>query len=202
MSLNSKTVNLREAILTVVIAILCGILYEIWSAGIYPLAEGILPGYADSIYGFWFIASIIAAYIIQKPGVAFMAEFAAALFELVLGSPYGASLVVYGAVQGLFAEAVFAAFGYRSFKLPVLLLAGASAALGSFLGEYVYGGLRDLQSSVFMLKLVIRTISGALLAGLLAKLVVDALVKTGVLNNYALIRKQRSQSFEEPNYKG
>lgn len=194
-----KTVNLREAMITIVIAIVCGLLYEVWSAGIYPIAESFLPGYADSIYGFWFIAAVIAAYIIQKPGVAFMAEFSAALFELVLGSPYGVSLVIYGAVQGLFAEIVFAAFGYRNFKLPVLLLAGASSAVGSFVADFFYGYLKDLQTSVLVLKLVIRTVSGAVLAGLLAKWIVDALAKTGALNNYALIRRKRSQQFGDPN---
>jgi energy-coupling factor transport system substrate-specific component len=196
MSMNNKTVNFREAIMTVVVAIIFGALYMVWSAGIYPIVDPLFVAGGDLVYGFWFIAAIVAAYIVQKPGIAFFAEMAAASGELILGSPYGVTVLISGAVQGLFAEMIFASFGYRNFKLPVLLLAGTFSGIGSILVDsYFYGFLKELNTNILTLKIVIRLFSGAILAGLLGKIIVDALAKTGVLNNYALIRKQRSQNF-------
>ena len=63
----------------------------------------------ELIYGVWFMAATIAAYIIRKPGAAFFGETIAAVIETLLGNPFGvAHALLIGMAQGLGAEIGFA----------------------------------------------------------------------------------------------
>ncbi|HEY8449949.1 MAG TPA: ECF transporter S component, partial [Bacillota bacterium] len=157
----------------------------------YYAARAIHPAGGEVVYGVWFIASIVAGYIVQKPGVALAAEIASASGELLLGSAFGLTVLVYGIAQGLGAEAVLALFRYRRYGLPVLMLAGAAAGAGSLLMDLYYGQFKDLAAGALALTVAVRLLSGALLAGLLGKVIVDSLVATGVLNAYAVARRGR-----------
>lgn len=188
--MSSRGITFREIVLLAAISVACGALYIGW-APVYFAAGAIHPALGQLVYGMWFVASIIAAYIIQKPGVAFAAEVAAAAAELLFGSPWGiAVLVFYGTIQGLGAELVLAAFRYRRFDLPVLLLAGVGAAIGSLPVDYALGYL-DLERLSLAATVATRLLSGALLAGVLGKVLVDALARTGVLDAYAVGRQRR-----------
>lgn len=191
---NSYVVNFREIMITVILAVLCGFLYIAW-APLYGVMDGIYPGLGEIVYGTWFIAGVLAAYIVQKPGVAFIAEMAAASGEFIMGGPYGLSTLLYGMAQGAATELVFALFRYRTFNVSTLMLGAAAAALASLGYDALTGGLADLETAPMLMKIVIRTVSGAILGGLLAKIIVDALAKTGALNNYAIIRKKMEKPF-------
>ncbi|MGZ4135298.1 MAG: ECF transporter S component, partial [Tumebacillaceae bacterium] len=98
--------------------------------------------------------------------------------------------------QGAAAEAVFAAVRYRSFGWVTVSLSGALAGLASVPVDYWQGYLGDITTSVLLLKIVIRLISGAILAGVLGKVLGNLLAKTGVLNNYAIARKHVENPFQ------
>ena len=115
-----------------------------------------------------------------------MGEMVAALVEAPL-VPWGVTTLISGLVQGLPAEASFALTGYHRWGLTVLMRAGAFAAFGGFLQEYypygiaeqVVGRCRSAVSSC-------ASIGGAVLAGVLAKLIGDALAQTGVLEGLGI----------------
>ena len=50
----------------------------------------------ELVYGMWFIAAIVAYLIIRKPGVALIAEFAAASGETIVLLQFDISLIIYG----------------------------------------------------------------------------------------------------------
>ncbi|MFC7320196.1 ECF transporter S component [Halobacillus campisalis] len=145
----------------------------------------------DLIFGIWFIVSIIAAYIIRKPGAAFLSETIAATVEVLLGNAIGPMLIISGIIQGLGAESAFALTRYKYYNLQVLMLAGIMAALFSFVWGYFTSGFAALTSSYVFAMLLTRMISGALIAGLLGKWLSDALAKTGVLSSFALGKEKR-----------
>ena len=72
-------------------------------------------------------ATTLAYLLIRKPGVAIIAEVAAAHVEVLFGGGWGLTLLLYGLIQGLGAELVFAAFRYRSTSAWTLAIAGAGA---------------------------------------------------------------------------
>lgn len=150
----------------------------------------------EIIFGIWFIVSIIAAYILRRPGAALLSETIAGTIEVLIGNTTGPILILSAFIQGLGAEAVFAAFRYKSYRKSVLLLAGAGSAVFSFIWGYFYSGMSALSTSLVISMFVVRIISGVLLAGWLGKWIADALVKTGVLRNFPIARQQKQQKLQ------
>ncbi|CDQ41251.1 MULTISPECIES: ECF transporter S component [Virgibacillus] len=189
--------KLKEIIVMSVLAVVFGIVYLAFLPVGKLLVSLLGPIGYDFIFGIWFIVSIIAAYIIRKPGAAFLSETIAATVEMLLGNAMGPIIIITGMIQGLGAEAAFAATRYKRYSLWVLMLAGIGAAIFSFVWGYFRSGFTALSTPYIVSMLVIRMISGAIIAGLIGKTISDSLAKTGVLSSFALgkqIRKERSVS--------
>lgn len=178
--------NLREIVVMSALAVVFAIVYLLFLQ-IGNVFVGLIGpiGY-EPIFGIWFIVSIIAAYIIRKPGAAFLAETIAAFIEVLIGNVNGPRVILAGMIQGLGAELVFAATGWKRYSLWVLMAAGMGSSVFSFAWGYYISGFATLSPSYVLLMFCIRLVSGAILAGLLGKYVSDTLAKTGVLNGMAL----------------
>ncbi|AQQ53325.1 ECF transporter S component [Planococcus lenghuensis] len=181
-----KSWKLKEIILMSVFAAVFGVVYllfvhigNIWAGFIGPIAY-------EWIFGIWFIVSILCAYIIRKPGAALVSETVAAAVEVMLGNAIGPRLILSGIVQGLGAEAVFAATGYKRYQTWVLMLAGAGSAVFSFGYGYLLSGYAALDPSFVALMFTLRVLSGALIAGLGGKYLADGLLLSGSLRGYAI----------------
>ena len=148
--------------------------------------------------GFWFVASIVAAAIIRRPGAALISEVLAAGVEILLGSPGGLILLLSGAVQGAGAEAVFALTRWRNYSLPVLMSAGAGAAVFSFVYTWVRFNYGTHQPGLLIGMFALRLLSGAVLGGWLGHIIVEALYKTGSLAGLAIDHAKRSTVVSAP----
>ncbi|MCF6139237.1 ECF transporter S component [Pseudalkalibacillus berkeleyi] len=191
----NKGLKLTDILVTIVIAIVFGIVYKLWG----PLYYFVKPFglHADQlIYGMWFMAATVAFLIIRKPGVAFLAEVAAASGEFLVGSEWGLEVLLFGVVQGLFAELVFAAFRYKRADVLVVSLAAVGSAIGSIIMDYYKGYIEDLALWNLSLFLGFRIIGSILIAGVAAYLLVKALEKTGVTN---LVRPASKEDYEALN---
>ncbi len=141
------------------------------------------------VSGVWLVPAVLGMLIIRKPGAALFTETVAGLVSALLGSVWGLDTVLSGVMQGAGAELVFAATLYRSFGLPVALLAAAGAAVAEWLHDrwFYWPGLAfDLQLAygLFML------ISAVGFAGLGSWLLTRALARTGVLSPFPSGREQ------------
>jgi energy-coupling factor transport system substrate-specific component len=184
--------TLRELLIVTVLGAVFGVLYLGW-VQVWIIAQAIFgPVTMDVVMGFWFIVSIIAAAIIRKPGAAILSEFLAALVEVLLGSPAGLLLLVAALVQGAGAEIVFAARGWRDYRLPVLIAAGVGASVFSFAYTWFLFDYGALDPGLLVVMFVLRCLSGALLGGLAGYWVTEALYRTGVLSGLAIDRDRRS----------
>jgi energy-coupling factor transport system substrate-specific component len=178
--------TLRETFIIAVLGAVFGVLYLAW-VQVWLFTQALLGSLTmDVVMGFWFVASIVAAAVIRKPGVAFAAEMMAAVVQILLGSPAGLLLLVTGAVQGAGAEVVFAATRWRNYSLPVLMAAGVGAAVFSFAYTWIRFNYGALQPSILLAMFSLRCFSGALLGGWLGHLIVQSLYKTGVLSGLAI----------------
>jgi energy-coupling factor transport system permease protein len=191
----SKGLKLTDILVTIVIAIVFGIVYKLWG----PLYSAVAPlgiHLDQLIYGMWFIAATVAFLIIRKPGVALLAEVAAASGEFLTGSQFGLEVLVYGLIQGLFAELVFMAFRYKRVDLLVVSLAGFASAVGSFVLDFYKGYLADLETWNLLLMIGARSIGAIIISGIFAYYLVGALEKTGVTN---LVRPASKKDYEALN---
>lgn len=174
-----KGLKLADILVTVVIAVVFGIVYKLWGP-LYDAAKPFGIRLEELIYGMWFIAGTVAALLIRKPGVALLAEVAAASAELVTGSQYGVSVLLSGLLQGLFAELAFAAFGYRRFTIGVASLAAIGSSAGSLIMDFYNNYITDLSAWNLTLMIGARTIGSIIICGFFAYYLVKALEATGV----------------------
>jgi len=184
--------TLREILIAAVFGAVFAVLYLGW-VQVWLVAQAAFGTVTmDVVMGFWFIASIVAAAIIRKPGAAIITEVLAAAIEILLGSPAGIMLLVAAAIQGAGAEAVFAATRWRNYSLPVLMLAGIGSAVFSFAYTWVLFGYGALAPGLLFAMFGLRCLSGALLGGLAGHLIIEALYKTGVLSGLGIDHARRS----------
>jgi energy-coupling factor transport system permease protein len=178
----------RDFIVAAAIAVPLGLIWSFAYGFVWLTARGIQPLLGDVFDGFYIIGGVLVAYIIRKPGAALLGEMLAALIEIPF-TGFGAVVLWLGLLQGLGVELVFLATRYRRFDLLVLMLAGAMGALLAVIGySYVTEGWLGLEPGLQILRIILKLLGGALLAGLLAKVIGDALVQTGVLNNFPIAR--------------
>jgi energy-coupling factor transport system permease protein len=184
-----------ESILAAVLAGVTGIIFWLWGLGwnLLDVVRAAIPGYGmavrDLFYGMWFLAAVLVPYIIRRPGAAVAAETVAAIVSALLGSQWGLTVLISGLVQGGLAEVVFAARGYRHWGLGTLILAACGAAVGSWVVDYAFW-YNTLEPQILLLMLLARLISATIFAGVLGKVLGDALAGTGVLDNTALGRSR------------
>lgn len=186
-----RGLKLSDLLVTVLISVVLGVVYHFWSS-IYNLFSPLFPQADEIVYGMWFIAPTLVFLLIRKPGVALIAEVAAAHVEILFGSEWGIQLVMYSVLQGLGAELIFAAFRYRKFSGSVAALAGIGAAIGSIIPDIYYGYVQDYETWLLITKYAIRAVSSALIAGYLAYGLAKAVEATGVTS---LLRPVESKDY-------
>ena len=125
----------------------------------------------ELIYGVWFMAATIAAYIIRK---------------LLMGNSGGATVVLTGLIQGVGCELGFAVFRYRKYNLLSMALSGVFAAVCIFCYELYYLSYYLLAPTMLAAQLAVRFASAVVFSGVIAKLACDGLARTGVLRSYAV----------------
>ncbi|MGA4720022.1 ECF transporter S component [Fictibacillus nanhaiensis] len=190
-----KGLKLTDILVTIVISIAFGILYKVWG----PLYYAVKPFglHIDQlIYGMWFMAATVAFLIIRKPGVALLAEIAASSGEFLMGSEFGLEVLLYGFIQGLFAEFILFAFRYKRFDLFVISLAALSSCAGSLIMDFYKGYIGDLSTWNLTLFIIFRIIGSILFTGLFAISIAKALEATGVTN---LVRSSSKKDHEALN---
>jgi len=180
-----------DAVLVAVLAVVFGFLYMQWvPVWLAAASLGAQIG-QEALFGFWLIAGVLASYIIRRPGAALVGEFLAALAEVLFGAAAGTPLLITGLMQGLGAEVVFGARRWRDYSLTTMIIAGAVAMLVALPWNWYRLGYFQLNPGFLVVLLIVRLLSGAIVSGLLAKVIGDALARTGVLNNFALGRERQ-----------
>jgi len=180
-----------DVVVASVIAVAGGVVFWAWDQLWYATDAAFAafpPGHAV-LYGIWLAPGVLGALIIRKPGAALYTELVASIIEALLGSSWGISVVVYGIFEGLAPELVFLVLTYRSWRLPVSVVAGAVAGLAAgFLDLVYYYGAWRTDWKVTYVAVVVA--SSAIMAGVGSWWLVRALARTGVLQPFASGRRK------------
>jgi len=168
-----------------------GVAFLAWNAlatATVPLFAFLPPAQAI-LNGLWLLPAVLVGLIVRRPGAAFFGGLVSAAVSVLLGSPFGADALVSGAIQGAGAELGFAIGLYRRWTLPFAVLAGALSGLFATVHDVlVYYPDADL--TVWAVYGIASALSGAVIAGLGAWLLLRALTATGVLRDFAAGRDQ------------
>ena len=180
--------SLRELVLVVVLGVVFGFLYWVFVQAWNGLAIAMGPAgdlAQHLVFGSWLLVAPVAIAILRRPGVGVLAEILAAVIEVIfLGSPVGPLLLLAAALQGIGSELPFALTRYRRYGWGVFAASGAlGASLVFFWTAYRMGWYGQ---DLLTLRLGVQVLSGIVLGGLLAKVIVRALERTGVLADFAI----------------
>lgn len=182
--------QLKDIVMVVVLGVVFGFVYWMFVQAWNGLA--VLMGPAGDLaqhvfQGGWLLVAPLAVAITRKVGSGVLAEIVASVVEVVfLGSPVGPILLLSAFLQGLGSELPFAVGRYRRFSIPRYAISGF---LGAFF-VFWWSALRFgwLGQDILVLRLVIHCTSGILIGGLLAWVLVRAIHRTGVVDNFGIGR--------------
>ena len=152
---------------------------------------GLAPFNFEIVYGVWFMAATVAAFIMQKPGVAFVTEVLAAFLELLMGNfPL---VITTGLVQGVGLELGFAVLRYRRYDMASMCVSATFACILSFIWTYFTNGYATLEIGMLVAMFAVRLGTSLLFAGVLSNLLGKGLARTGVLKGYPVGAKYAHQ---------
>lgn len=179
-----------DIVVASVIGVASGVIFWgwglLWSALSLPLA--FLPGLSGLLGGGWLFAGVLGAMIVRKPGAALFTEILAAVVSMLIGTQWGWTTLISGAVQGLGAEIVFAMFFYANWRMGVAVLASVGAAAGLVVIDLltVYAATDDVFKIIYGSSSIL---SGVVIAGFGSWAMVRGLAKTGALGRFAAGRE-------------
>ena len=176
-----RTIDLLTA---AVIGVVFGVAYWGWSSGYTALETPVssLAGPAKGLLGGpWLIAGVVGGLVVRRPGAALIAEFLAAAVSGLIGTQWGATVLLSGLLQGLGVEFALGLFVFKVFNVYVAALGGALAAAFETLYEWdAYWGGLDTDWKLSYLGFFM--VSGALVAGVGGWLLTRALATSGALD--------------------
>ncbi|MET0843814.1 MAG: ECF transporter S component [Leifsonia flava] len=190
--------NLRWRVVDIVVAsvigVASGVIFWAWGLAWGPLslALAFTPGLGGLLAGGWLFAGVLGGLVIRKPGAALYTELVAAAVSALIGTVWGFETLIWGLVQGLAAELVFAVFLYANWRIGVALLAGASTGLAVGLLDTTFTSYAALDVGAKVTYVVSAIISGVFIAGLLSWFAVRGLAATGALSRFASGRQART----------
>lgn len=177
--------NTRDVIVTAATAVVLG-LAQVAFGPLYTTLAGVLgPIWVMLFLGFYYLPGILIALIVRKPGAALGGSVAAALVQVILGSPFGILALAAGATQGAGAEIVFALFRYRRWGFFPLSLAAVGSGVTALVYEYFALGYASLEWWIPLAYLGVRIPSAVILAAGLGLLLYRGLVKAGAVRERA-----------------
>jgi len=179
----------RELVVAAVLAVAVGVVFWGWGLLWSSVFQVIPFPFSYALVGIWMIGGLLVPYVIRRPGAALLGELVAAFVSMALGNQWGILTMASGLVQGVGAEAVFAAFRWKRFD--GLALYGAAALAGVFstlLDTFVYSYYRTYTWGNIGVAAVLIVISSLVLGGLLSVVLGEALARTGVLSGLAVSR--------------
>jgi len=180
-----------DIVVASVLGVASGIIFWAWGLAWTPLS-GILaftPGLEGLLAGGWLFAGVLGGIVIRKPGAAIFTELVAAIVSALIGTQWGFSTLVWGFIEGLGAELVFAILLYANWRLWAALLAGVGAGAAVGLLDTNFTSYAALAFEFKLVYFFSAVVSGVVLAGLLSWLAVRGLAKTGALSRFAAGRE-------------
>jgi len=184
---NNRGWRVVDIVIAAVLGVASGLILWAWNGpgyAFYSSMDALTPGLGGLAQGLWLIGGPLGGLIIRRPGAAVFTELVAAIVSMLLGSSWGISTLLYGLAEGAGAEIGFLLVAYRRFSAPVAMLSGVLAGAAEWASELLTGNMaKTLTFNVTYL--ACNMISGAILAGGLAWLLMRGLAKTGVLGRFA-----------------
>ena len=176
-----------DLITAAMLAVAFGVVFWGFNTFVYPLLSAATSGFppvAELMLGVWLLPAVVGGLVVRRPGAALFTELVAANVSMVLGSQWGAAVLLSGLLQGLGVELVLALFRHRRFGLPVAVLGGVLSAVFEIVFYEWQSYVAEFSTLWKAIYLGCGMVSGAVVAGAGGWYLVRALARTGSLNAF------------------
>lgn len=175
----------RDIVVTAVIGVAFGVVFWAWGLAwsAFDPVFAFIPPAKNLLYAVWLVPAVLAPLIVRKPGAALFAEMVGAGVSTLIGSQWGPDTLLSGFVQGAAAEIVFAFTLYRSYGLPVLVLAAVASAAAAWIHDWALYYAAVDTTTQFVVG-VMMAISAVVIAGFGSELLARSLRRSGVLEGF------------------
>lgn len=183
-----------DIVIAAVLGVAAGVIFFVWGLAWTPLSSllVVIAPLSGLMAGGWLFAGVIGGLVVRKPGAAIFTELVAATVEMVIGSQFGFSNLIWGLVEGAGAEVVFLLLLYRRFDFGVAVAAGAVSGLFCGFMDTTFTHMAAWSMTWKALYGACAVMSGIVLAGILPSIVVRALARTGALSRFAVGRNREA----------
>lgn len=171
-----------DLVTTCLIGVVFGVAYWGWSSAYTAMDITSILGPVKGLFGGpWLMAGVVGGLVIRRPGAALTAEFLAAAVSGILGTQWGATVLLSGLLQGLGVEFALGLFLFRNFSVYVAALGGVLAAAFETLYEWDAYWV-GLSTSWKLQYLGWFALSGAVVAGVGGWALTQALARSGAID--------------------
>jgi len=174
------TLSTKDIVTLVVICMVLGVTGVYWSYIYFALVN--IPTWGgivgSMITWYFFIPGCLAAYLIRKPGAAFVGSILPSFAGVLFGHPLGLADFGWAIMSAVFCEAVFALYRYKNWGLVPLLLSGELQAFQYLWGVYYFGQFA-MGINAWLWPFLAGFLT-AWVAGLLAYWIGNAIMRTGL----------------------
>lgn len=185
--LNVREWDTRDLLIVAALGIVPGLaLLPVVFAG-FAIRAAFGPVVTALYSGLFYAPGLMALYIVRKPGAAILNGIFVALVWIPL-TPFGIAVTIPTLVARVGSELPFLATGYRQYDRAMLLVGGAAGGLLSLAVIYLPFSYQRLPLAVQFGLIAGNGVSGAVLGGLVPKMLADNLADTGVLSTYSIVR--------------
>ncbi len=131
------------------------------------------------------IVTLLASYVVRKPGAALLAGLINGLVQFLAGNPAGLWAVAFGVAHGLGTELVFFLFKYKNWGwLACFLAAFVDGLLNYVVVVFAFGLYQFMPIGQLILSGLIASTASGVEAGFLGKILGELLKKTGLLKSF------------------
>lgn len=176
-----------ELVFIAVVGVVFGIVNNLLGI-VYTAINAVNPTLAVLFAPFGIVA-VLAAYVVRKPGAAFLAGIINGLVQFLAGNPAGVWTLGFGLAHGIGVELAFGLFGYKKFDWGNCFLAGfLDGVFNMIVVVIAFGMLQFMPFSQILVTVLLASIGAGVEAGLLGKVVGDLLRKAGVLKSFSIAK--------------
>lgn len=178
-----------ELVFIAILGVVFGIVNNLFGL-VYTALNAVNPILATSFAPFGMV-TLLAAFIVRKPGAALLAGIINGLVQFLGGNPAGLWTIGFGVAHGLGTELVFFLYRYKSWGWLACFLASVVDGLFNMVVVVIaFGMLAFMPFGQILMTVVIASVASGVEAGLLGRVVGQLLLKAGLLKSFLIARQQ------------
>ncbi len=192
-----RTYTTLDLVVIAVLGVVFGVLNTPFGV-LFQFLQSTFGPAGQALFAPWAIGMVLTAFIVRKPGAAFINGLINGLFQVLSGNPAGLVNMGWGFALGLGVEIGVALYayvrGYARFTWVTAVIAGGLATGFSYAVSAIVYNYASAGSTVLILSWIGQAVAGTVESGIVAFALGVGLKQSGLLKSFAIGRETSTSS--------